>query len=95
MTENAARCVKCQAVLALQDFPVHRGSRSGRSSWCRECHRALSATGVTETATKRTGVGVRGRQSVARRLPDEGAEGEGASPSLLLWYLGFLRRSMD
>jgi hypothetical protein len=40
MTENAARCVKCRAVLALEDFPVHKASRSGRSSWCRECHRA-------------------------------------------------------
>ena len=32
-------CAKCRRWGALADFPADRKMSSGRSSWCRECHR--------------------------------------------------------
>ena len=32
------RCGKCEEVKPVDDFPIQRASRDGRSHWCRACH---------------------------------------------------------
>jgi hypothetical protein len=40
MTEK--KCVKCERVLAVADFPADKRTREGLSSYCRPCHNAAT-----------------------------------------------------
>lgn len=37
--EGMKACSKCRSWVPLEDFPPNARTSSGRSSWCRPCHR--------------------------------------------------------